>query len=167
MPLSNPLLWIVTISFIIYCPILSWLDWKHRDIGTHYLWLPLIAVNLPILCTGYYSRLYPPVFALISLIAVALWFGITISEIVPGGKLPGADFVWLSLISIFMVLNPMSGRPFMLMFSFYLVGMTLAAIFGVILDKRLQHEKISWHTVLDFPYMIPICCALVLAVVMG
>jgi Fe2+ transport system protein B len=83
------------------------------------------------------------------------------------GILPGADFVWLSLISLFMVLNPISGRPFMLMFSFYLIGMTAVTIFGITLDKRLRHEKISLHMVLDFPYMIPICAALVMAVVTG
>jgi hypothetical protein len=157
----NPLLWITTISFLLYCPVISWLDWKYHDIGTHKLWLPLIAVNLPILFWGYYSGLYSPVFWLISMIGLLLWFIVMQMRI-----LPGADFVWLSLISIFMVLNPFTGLPFMLMFSFYLIGMTAAAMFGILLDKRLHHEKLTIHTVLDFPYLIPICGAFVLAVVM-
>jgi hypothetical protein len=55
----------------------------------------------------------------------------------------------------------------MLMFSFYLAGMTAATMFGIVLDKRLHHEKISMHMVLDFPYMITFSCALIVAVVMG
>lgn len=159
---GNLLLWIVTISFLLYCPVVSWLDLKYRDIKTHYLWLPLIAVNVPLMCAGYYFGLYSPILALLSLIGIAAWF-----VLMWIGKLPGADFVFLSLISLFMVLNPFTGLPFMLMFSFYLVGMTAAAMFGIFLDKRLHHEKISRHTILNFPYLIPISCAFVLAVVTG
>ena len=159
---GNTLLWIATLSFIAYCPVLCWLDWKHHDIGSHAIWLPLIAINLPIVIAGYLLNLYPYPLSIISTIAVVLWLIIMQADILPGG-----DFMWLSLISLFMVRNPISGMPFMLMFSFYLVGMTAAAMFGVILDKRLRHQKISMAMLLEFPYMIPICCALIMAVVMG
>ena len=159
---GNILLWIVTISFLIYCPVLSWLDWKYRDIKTHLIWLPLIAVNLPILFAGYYFGLYQIPFLILSIIGIAAWLVLLLLKI-----LPGADFMFLSLVSLFMVLNPVSGLPFMQMFSFYVVGMTAATIFGIVLDKRLQHEKVSLYMILDFPYLITFSGAFILAVVMG
>lgn len=159
MSISNVFLMFPVISFLIYCPVLCYLDWMYHDIKTHDIWVPLVVMNLPVLIAGYIFGLYPPALVLISTFGVCLWFAAMWT-----GFLPGGDFVWLSLISIFVVLNPFTGLPFMLTFSFYIIGMTAAAIFGIVLDKRLHRQKIDLHTVLDFPYMIPICAALVAAV---
>ena len=153
---------ITAISFLAYCQVICYLDWKYRDIGTHKLWLPLIAFNTPILLAGYATGTYQPPLALISGIGVLLWFILVFMD-----KLSGADFVWLSLISIFIPLNPFTGQPFMLMFSFFLVGMTAATFWYIFIDNLLRKRVLSLRMAGGIPYLIPISCALVLALVVS
>ena len=80
-------------------------------------------------------------------------------------KLEGADFVWLSLISIYIPLNPFTGQPFMLMFSFFLVGMTAATYFGIFMDNLMQKHILSLEMKRGIPFLIPISCALIFALV--
>ncbi len=159
---DNFLPWITAISFLSYTPIVSYLDWKYRDIKTHKIWLPLIAINIPILLTGYYTGLYPLVLAGVSSISIILWFALMRLNI-----LPGADFVFLSLISLFMVLNPITGLPFILMFSFFLVGFTAAIFWGVFLDNLIRNRRISLKIENGLPYLISISCALIIALVVA
>ena len=147
---------ITALSFLAYCPIICYLDWKYRDIISHKLWLPLIAFNIPILLAGYATGTYSVNLALISFIAVILWFMLVFMD-----KLEGADFVWLSLISIYIPLNPFTGQPFMLMFSFFLVGMTAATYFGIFMDNLMQKHILSLEMKRGIPFLIPISCALV------
>jgi hypothetical protein len=160
---SNLLVWITTLSFIVYTPVVSYLDWKYRDIKTHTIWLPLIAINLPILIAGYYTGNYPVPLIVISMVGMAAWFALMRFNILPGG-----DFVFLSLISLFMVLNPTDGEPFMQAFSLYLVVFGAATFWYVFLDNLLIKHK--WSLEIEspgIPYLIPISCALIMAVVMG
>jgi hypothetical protein len=156
---SNMLLLFPVISFLVYCPVLCYLDWKYRDIKTHDIWMPLVATNLPVLFAAYILGLYSPVFVALSFVAVVLWF-----IVMRAGILPGGDFMWLSLISVFVVLNPFTKQPFMLMFSFYLIGMTIAAYWGVLVDNLIQKHTISLKMEQGLPYLIPISAAFVAAV---
>jgi hypothetical protein len=153
---------ITTLSFLAYCPIICYLDWKYRDIISHQLWLPLAAFNTPLLIAGYATGLYPLPLALISIIGVSLWFILLLIK-----KLNGADFMWLSLISVFIPLNPFTGQPFMLMFSFFLVGMTAATFWYIFIDNLLRKRVLSLRMPGGIPYLIPISCALVLALVLA
>jgi uncharacterized membrane protein YGL010W len=153
---------ITVLSFLAYCPLLCYLDWKYRDIITHSLWVPLVVINVPVLLAGYATGLYPPDLAAISTIAVILWF-----ILMRKGILPGADFVWLSMISVFMVVNPFTSQPFMLMFSFFLVGMTAATFWGIFVDNLIRKHTMSIRIENGLPYLIPISCALVLALVVS
>ena len=158
---------ITMLSFLVYCPVLCYLDWNYRDIGTNKLWIPLLVLNIPLLIFGYAIGLYPPVLALVSGISIALWvilFGIFLLWL---DKRPSADFVWLCLISIFMVLNPFTGQPFMQMFTFYLVGMTAATYWWIFLDNLILNHVLSLKMKNGIPYLIPISCALVLALVVS
>lgn len=153
---------ITALSFLAYCPVLCYLDWKYRDIISHKLWLPLIAFNTPILLAGYATGTYPLILTAISFTAVFSWFMLTFME-----RLNGADFVWLSLISIFMVVNPFTGQPFMLMFSFFLVGMTAATYWAIFVDNLIMKRVLSLKMDGGIPFLIPISCALVLALVVS
>lgn len=159
---ASALPWIPALSFLIYTPILSYLDWKYRDIGSHKIWLPLIALNIPSLLAGYYISLYPPILIAISWCSIIAWFTLLRVNI-----LPGADFAFLSLISLFVILNPITGLPFMLMFSFFLVGFTAATFFYIFLDNFFRNHTISLRIENGLPYLIPISCAFVAALFIG
>lgn len=149
---------ITALSFIFYTPVVSYLDWKYRDIGTHKLWLPLIAVNIPILLAGYWSGTYPLELAGISIISSLLWFVLLWCKI-----LPGADFAFLVLISVFLIVNPITGLPFMLMFSFYLIGFTAATFWYIFLDNLIRNHTFSLSMNRGLPYLVSISCALIAA----
>lgn len=156
---------ITALSFLAYCPLLCYLDWKYRDIKTHTLWIPLLLINIPVLIAGYASGIYPPTISIISIFSIALWTLLILISLEWLGKRPNADFVWLCLISIFMVLNPFTGQPFMLMFSFFLVGMTAATYFGIFMDNLMQKHILSLEMKRGIPFLIPISCALIFALV--
>jgi hypothetical protein len=154
---------IATLSFVAYTPIVSYLDWKYRDIKTHSIWIPLIAINLPTLIAGYCLGAYPLILVVPSLIGMVAWFALMRLNILPGG-----DFVFLSLISLFMVINPIDGEPFTRAFAIYLVVFGAATFWYVFLDNLLIKHK--WSLDIEspgIPYLIPISCALITAVVMG
>jgi hypothetical protein len=151
--------WIPVFSFLAYCPVLCYLDGKYRDIKTHALWLPLIAINMPVLIAGYLTGLYPLPLALISALAILMWFSMVFIV-----KLPGADFVWLSLISLFVVLDPVTGLPFMQMFSFFLIGMTAATYWAIFLDNLFRKHINSLSMERGIPYLITISVAFIAAV---
>jgi len=158
---------ITALSFLVYCPVLCYLDWKYRDIKTHYLWVPLLVLNIPLLVFGYATGIYPWVLALVSVFGIALWTGLFLGFLIWLDKRPSADFVWLCLISIFMVLNPFTGAPFMQMFTFYLVGMTAATYWAIFLDNLILNHVLSLKMENGIPYLIPISCALILALVVS
>ena len=160
--MQSELAWITTISFIFYCGLLSYLDWNYRDIRTHYIWLPLIAINIPVLIAGYVTGEYREILFLVSILGIIFW-----TVLLTIKKLNGADYIWLSLISLFMVLNPVTGEAFMQMFSFYLIGMTAATYWAIFINNLIGKHIISLKMERGIPYLIPISCALIMAVVMG
>ena len=158
----NSLPWVPVISFLIYLPFICYLDWKYRDIKTHKIWLPLIAVNVPITLIGYFTGYYSPILLALSIIGVILWFALMRLNFLPGG-----DFVFLSLISVFVLINPVSISPFMLMFSFYLIGMTAATFWAILIDNRIRKRVWSLKMENGIPFLIPISVAFVLALFSG
>jgi len=162
MSIFGNLVWITTLSFMIYTPILCYLDWKYRDIKSHKIWIPLAAINLPIWYYGFMFGAYPEILLWISIISIVVWGALMSKGIIPGG-----DAWFLFWISLFMVLNPISGQPFMITFLFYLVGFTAASYFYVFLDNLLIKREASFNMERGLPFLIPISCALITAVVMG
>jgi len=158
---------ITALSFLVYCPVLCYLDWKYRDIKTHAIWVPLLVLNIPVLVFGYATGIYSWVLALVSIFGIALWTALFLGLLLWLDKRPSADFVWLCLITIFMVLNPFTGQPFMQMFTFYLVGMTAATYWAIFLDNLILNHVLSLKMKNGIPYLIPISCALVLALVVS
>lgn len=156
---TDMLPWFSILSLLAYIPLVCYLDWKYRDIGTHKIWLPLIAWNIPVVAAGYLTGYYPQEIFLATVLMSVGWFAILRNK--------GADCVWLILITMFAVVNPVSGVAIIYPFVMYLFIFTLAVIFGVYLDNRLQKGKWVFETERGIPYLIVISLAFVMAVVMG
>ena len=156
--MQNSLLpWISVISILIYVPFVCYLDWKHRDIGTHKLWLPLLAINIPVVSAGYLTGLYSPTMLLLTLAFSIAWFLLL--------KHRGADCVWLICITMFAVINPRTGMNFIQPFVMYLIIFTAATFWGIWIDNRFHHIK-GLYVENGIPFLIPISLAFIAAVVM-
>lgn len=153
---------IPVIAFLIYCPLLCYLDVKYRDIISNKLWIPIIAFNVPFLVAGYLYRIYPWELAIVSFLAVFCWFMLVFLD-----SLSGADFWWLTIISTFIVVNPFTGHPFMISFSFFLIGMTAATFWAIFIDNLIRKRELSLRTERGIPFLVPICCALIFALVVS
>lgn len=153
--------WIPIITLLIYCPLVCWLDWKHRDIGTHKIWLPLLAINIPVLIAGYATKIYPlgliPVTVLISLFWLVLFTRWK----------RGADAWWLVWITMFAVINPLYNYIFVESFLVYLIIFTAAAYWAIWLDNRLVKHINGFEMENGIPFLIPISCAFVATVVIA
>ena len=148
--------WITIASLLIYAPILCYLDWKYRDIRTHKLWLPLLAINIPVLAAGYITGLYPLVLLPLTCIISLGWFMLFHKR--------GADCMWLILITMFAVVNPVTGSNFIQGFLMYLIIFTAATFWGIFLDNRLRKHINSFEMENGIPFLIPISCALITGV---
>ena len=156
--MQNSLLpWFSIISLLIYIPIICYLDYKHRDIGTHKLWLPLLAWNIPVWAAGYLTGLYSSTMLLLTLSFSIAWFLLL--------KHRGADCVWLICITMFAVMNPRTGMNLIQPFVMYLIIFTAATFWGIWIDNRFHHIKGVWVKN-GIPFLIPISLAFIAAVVM-
>jgi hypothetical protein len=173
--LLNNGLWLVITSFIIYAPLVCYLDLKYRDIP-HRTWLPLVVINLPIFLILLYTGTYQWWTLLLSAIGVIFWF-----VAMRMGIINGADFVFLSLISIFVVFLP-SGHLMYLPFMIFLTAWTAITIWYIftnnIKNNLRNGNKFSFDMIRfaifktigienRLPLMIPISLALISAVFLG
>ena len=156
---NNILPWISIISLLAYIPVICYLDWKHRDIGTHKIWLPLLAVNIPIVAAGYWYGFYPAILLPITAMMATAWILLLHKR--------GGDAVWLACISMIAVINPLSETLFTLPFLFYLIGYTAVTFWAIRLDNWVSYHKGSFEMSNGIPFLIPISCAFVTALVMG
>jgi len=149
---------------LIYAPILCYLDWKYRDIGTHKLWLPLLAVNVPVVAACYLTGVYPTLLLPITLAAGVVWILCVFTPIL---HKKGADALWLAFISIFAVINPISHSVLLMPFLMYLVGFTAVTYWAIVLDNHMNRHIWSFKMNNGVPFLIPISCAFVTALVVG
>ena len=156
--ITSMLPWITIISLIVYVPVLCYLDWKHRDIGTHKLWLPLLAINIPVVSAGYLTGLYPPIMLALTLSFSLAWFALL--------RHRGADCVWLICITMFVVINPRTGTNFIQPFLIYLIIFTANTFWGIWLNNHFQKHIHSFSMENGIPFLIPLSLAFIAAVVM-
>jgi hypothetical protein len=156
----NALWWIPVLSLLIYAPIVSYLDWKYRDIKSHLIWLPLLVVNLPILVYGFLTNLYPTNILPVLALAILFWFilfGVNMRK--------GADFGWISIITLFGVINPIYGNLMFEPFIYFLIIFTAATFWGIWLDNKLRTKLPGFTTKNGIPYLVVISLALIASVV--
>lgn len=149
-------LWLPVVVFASYIPFLILMDLRTREIP-HETWIgavPLFTTTGYLYAVGF----YPLDCMWISFAAVILYFAAMKLHV-----FEGADFIMLSLISLFFVVNPISGRVLMpLVMMEFLVACTVVA--GVIL--RITKPDAT-RTLSEFPMVPVISAAFVLSVVLG
>jgi len=165
----NAILLIPVMSILAYLPYLCASDIQNRAVP-HKSWLPLLAVNLPVLA---YMMLIPdgyPWYSLaISLVMIGTFYVITRM-----GIIHGADFVYLAVISLFWVVNPFPWPHGLMQIMFYIyliVVMMLTPMFVLIYNYLQGHRWNVYRMMSEFPrgipMIVPISVAFVLSVGWG
>lgn len=151
--------------FLVYSPILWYLDIKYRDIFTHKIWLPAITINTPLMVLAYYTGILPilPLVPL-SCIAVLFWF-----IAYKCGVFNGADFVFLSLICIFIPIIPSNHHMIFLPLCIFLaIFITIFSFWDFANRIRKVILKIPpRETVVGYPMLPAISLALIFSLVFG
>jgi hypothetical protein len=157
-------IWII----LIYIPFLCWLDIKYREVP-YLTWVPLIAVNLPITAYLYYYGWYPTYALAFSLIMIGIFWFLMVKKFIHG-----ADFIFLSIISLFFVVNPypLPHGIMQISFYFYLIAVLLfTAVVVLIGNYRGGYRSNLWVMMSRWdrglPFMIPISIAFIITVMFG
>jgi hypothetical protein len=159
--LISNLLWIPVITLLLYVPLVCYLDIKYREVD-HYWWLGFVLINIPVYFALLTIGIYQWWMCLFSFLGVVIYF-----IMMKLHYIEGADFVFISMILIFLQFNPVTQHWFMTIpFSILLVG--CLGVCGIwLLVKNISIGKgISFEVENGFPMMIPISSALVLVVML-
>jgi len=144
--------WFPVLVILSYIPFLIRMDLKDREIP-HETWVGMLPMFI---VTGYlYAiRYYPLEMMALSFIFVAIFF--TAMKL---GAFEGADFIFLAFISLFFVVNPLSGRILMpLVLAEFLLAVFVSVNLVAFAIKR-KYEQ--------FPMIPVIAVAFILSVVLG
>jgi len=178
------LLWIPAIVLLAYAPILCWLDIRYRDIFSHLIWVPAIVINGIFTVAFFLSGIYQWWTLALSLVGVIFWF-----VVMRIGIINGADFVYLALINLFVVFNPINGHLMYLAFMICLAiwtGISMWWIFTQNLKKEVFSNRAQncrtpqelhmslirtfqkgFYVENGFPMMVPISLAFITTVIIG
>jgi hypothetical protein len=135
-------------------------DVEKREVPK-YFWYPIFAVCLPITAMFYLNGFYPVEGLAICVGFTALYFGLTIKDVIAG-----ADFWYLMCIVWFFPVSPMTGHP--LLAISYFIYLIVSVIAFAILYQVSTAFKITTITkrlglgvgLEGFPMMLPITLAL-------
>lgn len=156
---DQTLLWTPVAVFLIYTPLVIYLDIKYREIE-HHIWTPLILLNLPTIIISVISGNWIPYIP--GIVVSVVWY-----EAMRFHFFEGADFLYLVWISVFFVYNPVSGHWLMVLpFTIFLAACLVSSTFFVILYNLITGKGIT-SKYDKFPMMIPISAALVLTVALA
>jgi hypothetical protein len=177
MPFQNNILtWMPIVVLLTYAPILCWLDIRYRDIFSHAIWLPAIIINGIFFVAAFNTGVYAWWTVALSLVGVVFWYAAMLF-----GIINGADFVYLALINVFAIYNPISGYLMylpLMVFLFIWMGLSIWYIFA----KNIRDGLVNGMTPKDalirallrgttvdrgFPMMVPISLALLCALLFG
>ena len=158
----NNLLWIPILVLGCYAPILCWLDIKYRDIFSHMIWLPAAIINIPLAIILVNGGIYTWWMGLLEIIAVLFWFLMMVLKIING-----ADYMYLTLISTFVVINPITNHLMLLPFMIFLIVWMALSMWYIFLKNKRDGIKPALYIEGGLPMMIPISLALFSAVVFG
>jgi len=153
--------WAYTILMLLYIPVLCYMDWKNREVP-HDTWKLLIAFGCMSLIAGLLTGFYEWWMFVLAIVPIGLYFIAMKSNCIEG-----ADWIFISLISLFFLYNPVTGLWFpILSFTIFLVAMLAITAFIVLEYNLLVHKTISFKLEGGVPLMFPISAALILTVVL-
>ena len=123
----------------------------------------MIAANLPLLIIFYISQIYPWWMFILSIVAVAIYYGLMLMHYIEG-----ADFMYIMFIMIFFIYNPISGHWLMaLPFSIFLAACTGIAGIFILTYNLVKGKGISFDIERHVPMMFVVSAALVLTVMLA
>lgn len=166
----NGLILINYFMLIAYIPFAIYNDLRYREVPEDF-WKPLYVVCAPITAYLYLTRVYAPEALIISLVFVAIYFGLWVFQLYQG-----ADFIYLAAITLFLVHtpkgDPIASIPFML---FLITSVIMVATFLVgskIAIRKLNlkdEDKPRWlydiEHLTSIPFMVQISMALIFTAV--
>jgi len=153
--------WAYTILMLLYIPVLCYMDWKNREVP-HDTWKLLIAFGCMSLIAGLLTGFYEWWMFVPSLVAIVTYF-----VAMKAHYIEGADWIYISLISLFFLYNPVTRMWFPIMaFTIFLAAMI--GVTGFIIVEYNLLTKGIWSFDLEggVPLMFPISAALILTVVL-
>lgn len=165
MPLDN-LTWICPVILLGYVAPACYLDAKYREMPEGF-WTLAYLIGIPVTALLYLDGLYPFEALVVSLLAVCAWL-----LMLCFGVFQGADFMYLTAISMFFVTNPVSGQSLMVVpFAIFLVAsVVIFAGWYQALKYFDVKPLLGWFeskNLPGFPAMFPISFALILTAVLA
>ena len=167
-PIEEIMLRIPVVTLLLYVPFICYADLKWREIPFKW-WLPLLAVDLPILIYFNYTGYFPPQVAILSLIMVGMFWVMHRLDFIQG-----SDFIFLAAISLFFVVAPFPVPHWGAQILFYLY-LIAAMIFTAPVLFYLNYRRGfrgSFRAMVSewpggIPLILPISAALLMTVVLG
>ena len=154
------LIWIPAFILLLYAPFACYWDLKHREIPTGF-WTLLWTICIPVTILLYAVQVYPIEGIIVSGFCIGFY-------LIAGlrGVFSGADFWYLTGISVFLVTNPVSGHS--LMAATYLIFLVVSVIgFALLYQTKILNKYLGDDSKPGFPFMLQISFALLLTVVLG
>jgi hypothetical protein len=150
--LDTLILWFPVLVIVSHLPHLVWLDMKYREVGYKewYGLLPMFAVTGYLYAVGF----YPIECMWISFAAVIIFYAAYHLHL-----FEGADFMLLMFMSLFYVVNPISGRVLMplVLLEMLLIVFVFVNVVALIFRKKFE----------QFPMIPVIAAAFIMAVMFG
>ena len=162
------LLWINLVAFLLYIPVICYLDIRYREVNPLH-WIPLVLVASPILIYALVSELIPWYSPVISGVMILIFY-----LAMHLGYLEGADYLFLCLISIFWVVNPTPYPHGLMQIVFYIYFLFVSAMTAVVVLIYNIIKGNNWGPVdmmsrypRGVPYLVPISIAFLMSVMYG
>jgi hypothetical protein len=152
------LIWIPAFLLVLYAPCACYWDLKQREIPTGF-WTLLWTVCIPVTILLYAVDVYPIEGLIVSGFCISFYLIAGLK-----GCFSGADFWYLTAISLFLVTNPVSGHS--LMAATYLIFLVVSIVgFALLYQTKVLNKYLGDKP--GFPFMLQISFALILTVVLG
>ena len=165
MILADIAILIPIISILAVIPFVCYSDIKNREVSDTF-WVSLLVVNAPGAIYLYAFDYYPP-FTLLTSAAMSALFYLTVRK----GLLQQADGIFLTIISIFYIINPWPVPHGSVQLAFLvnlitMMFMTAIIVYGynVLKGNRYDLVKMASEYPGGVPFMLPISAAFLLTV---
>jgi hypothetical protein len=167
-PIEEVLLRLPVISLLLYVPFVCYADLKWRQF-LHSWWIPLWAVNVPIIFYFYRLGFYPIYTLPVSLIMAGIFWAMHQLDFIQG-----ADLIFLWSISLFFVAAPLPVphggiQPLFCLYLAAAMIFTAPVVLLLNLRRGTQGSLLAMMTWLPggVPMALPISAALIMTVVLG
>jgi hypothetical protein len=159
MLLNELLLWVPVVTLLACVPFVCYKDYKYREVK-HNFWLPIIFANATVWLYFVMYGIYEGWMLGVSAVAICVYFAMMKTHLIEG-----ADFVFMSLIALFLVISPITGVPGLAaMFTIFLIACTVSSAM-IVKTLNAASGKIAIRSEM-FPMMFPISAALIFTVVL-